>query len=81
MFEGSSSTELNKAVEALRVLFVAIVTHNIGVFNFSEILHDYDFPLIAGIFLKHFFIHKLNSNDSVFAEMVTFIYDSEIALS
>jgi hypothetical protein len=66
-FQGSSTAKLYEAIESVLVFFIAVVSHDVGVSDFSELFHDYNLSFIVGVLLKHFFIHIFDGNNSIFA--------------
>lgn len=49
--------------------------------NFGEILHHENLPFIVRVLIDFLFIYKLDRNDSVLAEMVAFVDNTELALA
>jgi hypothetical protein len=81
LFERTTTAELQKAVKTVVIFFVSVVTHDIGVSDFGEVLHDEDLSFIVRVLIELFFFDKFNSYDSVFAQMVPLIDHSEITLA
>ena len=81
LLEGSSRAKLYKEIETRLIFLVAIVTHDIGMVDLGKLSHDVDFSLVFWDLLQHLLLHKLDSNDTIFTEMIALENHSIIALT
>jgi hypothetical protein len=81
ILQRAAIAELNEAVEALLVLFATIVTHDIGMMQFGEIVHDDELAFIVGKLFEHLTFHEFDCDDFVLRDPVAFVDDTEVSSS
>ena len=81
LLERSSRAELDEEIKTRLIFFVSIVAHNIRMVDLCEFSHHIDFPFVFRDLFQHLLLHKLDSNNPVFTEVVTLVDDTVITLA